>query len=96
MVGFSHYFRPRSGPKSGFAGRRTLCFVALDRSVTYMPGSYTDAPPTMIGWPILRALCEGWDTQNVRGKGLGVEPSYPTLRKEREGWGTRSLVFLGR
>jgi hypothetical protein len=26
-----------------------------------------------------------------RGR-LGVRPDYPTLRKEREGWGTRQLV----
>jgi hypothetical protein len=45
----------------------------------------------MVGCPILRALCEGWDKQNVRGKGLGAVQSYPTLRKEREGWGTRPL-----
>jgi hypothetical protein len=24
--------------------------------------------------------------------GQGVRPDYPTLRKEREGWGTRQLV----
>jgi hypothetical protein len=36
------------------------------------------------GCPILRAFCEGWDKQNVQW--------YPTLRKKREGWGTRMLV----
>jgi hypothetical protein len=31
----------------------------------------TLARQPMVGCPILRALCEGWDKQNVRGKGLG-------------------------
>ena len=40
----------------------------------------------MVGCPILRALCEGWDKQNARGRASGAEQGYPTLRKEREGW----------
>ena len=31
----------------------------------------TLARQPMVGCPILRALCGGWDKQNVRGKGLG-------------------------
>ena len=30
-------------------------------------------------------------TLNVRGGVLGAEQWYPTLRKKREGWGTRAL-----
>jgi hypothetical protein len=48
------------------------------------------------GCPILRALCEGWDKQDVRGRVSGAELWYPTLREEREGWGTRSLILRGR
>jgi hypothetical protein len=29
------------------------------------------------------------------GEGLRVESRYPTLRKKREGWGTRTSVFQG-
>jgi hypothetical protein len=46
----------------------------------------------MFGCPILRALREEWDSTAVR---LGPSPAhsaYPTLRKEREGWGTRTLI----
>jgi len=46
----------------------------------------------MVGCPILRALCEGWDKRNVRERVSGSERLCPTLRKEREGWGTRLLV----
>jgi hypothetical protein len=35
------------------------------------PCPTTLARQPMVGCPILRALCEGWDKQNVRGKGLG-------------------------
>ena len=49
--------------------------------------------PPMLGCPILRALGEGWDKQNLRGRPSGEEPWYPTLRQEREGWGTRALGF---
>jgi hypothetical protein len=44
-----------------------------------------------LGWPILRALCEGWDKQDVRGRASGAEQRYPTLRKQREGWATREF-----
>ena len=46
----------------------------------------------MIGRPSLHVLDAGWDKQNMRGRASGVERWYPTLRQEREGWGTRSLV----
>jgi hypothetical protein len=49
--------------------------------------------PLMIGCPILRALGEGWDKQNLRGRSSGAEPWYPTLRKKHEGWVTRALVM---
>jgi hypothetical protein len=48
--------------------------------------------PPKTGCPILRALCEGWDKQNLRGRSSLAEPWCSTLRKKREGWGTRSLV----
>jgi hypothetical protein len=46
------------------------------------------------GCPILRAFCEGWDATAFNSRIL--EPNgriwlrfmVPTLRKEREGWGT--------
>jgi hypothetical protein len=41
------------------------------------------------GCPILRAFCEGWDTTN-----LIPTVAYPTLCKERKGWGTRLFVVL--
>ena len=48
----------------------------------------------MIGCPILRALCEGWDTTALHPEALHPHISaYPTLRKVREGWGTRSSVI---
>jgi len=40
----------------------------------------------MFGCPILR---EGWDDQNLRGRALEDRQWYPTLGKEREGWGAR-------
>jgi hypothetical protein len=46
----------------------------------------------MLGCPILRVVCEGWDKQNVRGRLSGAEQWYPTLRQEREGWGTRASI----
>ena len=48
--------------------------------------------PQMIGCPILRARCEGRDKQSERGRASGAEQWYPTLRRQREGWGTRSFV----
>jgi hypothetical protein len=44
-------------------------------------------PPPMIGCPILRALGEGWDKQNLRGKGLGGRAvvSHPSPRARRMG-----------
>jgi hypothetical protein len=45
-----------------------------------------------IGFLILRAFREGWDGQKLRGSASGEEQWNPTLRKEREGWGTRSFV----
>ena len=45
-----------------------------------------------IGCPILRAFCEGWDKQKLRGWAWGEEPWHPTLRRKREGWDTRSFV----
>src|SRR5271170_5501922 len=44
------------------------------------------------GCPILRAFCEGWDKQTLRGRASGEEQWHPTLRQRREGWGTRSFV----
>ena len=41
------------------------------------------------GCPILRAFCEGWDTTN-----LDTDVAYPTLCKERKGWGTRLFAVL--
>jgi hypothetical protein len=46
----------------------------------------------MFGCPILRALGEGWDKQDVRGRASGAEQWYPIRRKKREGWGTRTSV----
>ena len=41
------------------------------------------------GCPILRAFCEGWD-QQISTQAF----AYPTLCKERKGWGTRLFVVL--
>jgi hypothetical protein len=49
-------------------------------------------PKLMIGCRILRALCEGWDTTALNPKLFPADSAYPTLRKVREGCGTRSLV----
>jgi hypothetical protein len=38
---------------------------------------------------VLRAFCEGWDSRI-----LIQTFAYPTLCKERKGWGTRRLVAL--
>ena len=45
-----------------------------------------------IGCPILHTFCEGWDKQKLRGRASGEEKWHPTLRQQREGWGTRSFV----
>jgi len=50
------------------------------------------ALPQRIGCPILRVFCEGWEKQKFRRRASGEEQWHPTLRKEREGWGTRSFV----
>jgi hypothetical protein len=39
--------------------------------------------------PILCVLCKGWDTRTFVSRFVD-----PTLRKMREGWGTRRLVAL--
>jgi hypothetical protein len=50
------------------------------------------------GCPILRVLCEGWDTQLSTCCTLGPNRHIslrfvvPTLRQKREGWATRSSV----
>jgi hypothetical protein len=46
----------------------------------------------MVGYPILRALGEGWDTTALHPKLFPASSAYPTLRQQREGWGTRALV----
>ena len=47
----------------------------------------------MIECPILRAVGEGWDKQNVQGKGLGCRVVVSHISpKTSEMWGTRSLV----
>jgi hypothetical protein len=46
----------------------------------------------MTGCPILRVFCEGWDTTALPPRPFPRIFCYPTLRKKREGWGTRSPV----
>jgi hypothetical protein len=41
------------------------------------------------GCPILRVFCEGWDPPAIYGKKAASRSADPTLRKKREGWGTR-------
>jgi hypothetical protein len=48
--------------------------------------------PQSIGCPILRVFCEGWGKQKFRGRVSGGEQWHPTLRQQREGWGTRYFV----
>src|ERR1700677_2966196 len=36
-------------------------------------GCFLFSQSQKIGWPILRVLGEGWDEQNMRGKGFGLE-----------------------
>jgi len=45
------------------------------------------ADPLVDRVPILRVLCEGWDKQNLRGKGLGCRAvvSHPSQRTRRMG-----------
>jgi len=51
-------------------------------------GLRQEAPPTS-GCPILRVLCEGWDPR------ISIPTfAYPTLCKERKGWGTRRFMAL--
>ena len=40
------------------------------------------ALPQRIGCPILRAFCEGWDKQTLRGRASGEEQWHPILRKK--------------
>jgi hypothetical protein len=42
---------------------------------------------TNVGCPILCVLGKGWDTRKLVSTLVD-----PTLRKKREGWGTRTLV----
>jgi serine/threonine protein kinase len=46
----------------------------------------------VFGCPILRAFCERWDTTALPPRPFPRTFCYPTLRKKREGWGTRSPV----
>jgi len=62
---------------------RTFTPVALFRGLSPLSGKRSGAPSF--------ALCEGWDKENVRGRASGAEQWHPTLRKEREGWGTRTF-----
>ena len=41
------------------------------------------------GCPILRAVCEGWDTKNLD---TGRRLSHPL--QKRKGWGTRLFVVI--
>jgi hypothetical protein len=50
------------------------------------------ALPQRIGCPILRVFCEGWDATAPRPRPFPATSAYPTLRRKREGWGTRSFV----
>ena len=54
------------------------------------------AQPPRIGCPILRAFCEGWEEQKLRGRASAEEQWHPTLRQQREGWGTRSFCSVAR
>jgi peptidyl-prolyl cis-trans isomerase SurA len=49
---------------------------------------------TMIGRPILRVFCEGWDTTALTPRPFPAHSAYPTLRKKREGWGTRLSTLV--
>jgi hypothetical protein len=49
--------------------------------------------PDHAGRPILRAFCEGWEPRRCPASFQPFE--YPTLRKKREGWGTRVFVAAG-
>jgi hypothetical protein len=51
------------------------------------PGVFGLSPTLIVGCPILRALCEGWDEQNVRGTGprLRAVVSHPSQRARRMG-----------
>ena len=42
--------------------------------------------------PILRAICEGGEQNHLHFSGSSSVAGCPTLRKKREGWGTRSFV----
>jgi hypothetical protein len=70
-------------------------FVFKDLDSAYELRGWTKtvflALPERIGCPILRAFCEGWDKQALRGSASGEERWHPTLRQQREGWGTRSF-----
>src|SRR5580658_9567708 len=54
------------------------------------------AQSPMFGCPILRVLCEGWDTTVLPAKLFPAHSAFPTLRKEREGWGTRRFLVAER
>jgi hypothetical protein len=45
-----------------------------------------------IGCPILRAIGEGWDATALHPRPFPATSAYPTLRRKREGWGTRSFA----
>jgi hypothetical protein len=49
------------------------------------------AVPRRVGCPILRAVGEGWDVTAIHPRSFPAASAYPTLRRKREGWGTRSL-----
>ena len=76
------------GTVSGRVDRRSLHCASLRSQRRNTPAS-----PPKLGCPILRVVGEGWDKQNLRGKGFGGRAVVSHISpKTSEMWGTRAWV----
>ena len=70
-----------------------LRVVALRKSIRLSEKKRFHPSTPMLGCPILRVVGEGWDKQNLRGKGFGGRAVVSHIsQKTSEMWGTRALV----
>jgi hypothetical protein len=81
-----------SRPGTDVPGYRLCLKPESSQRITAQSKTVFLALSQRIGCPILRALCEGWDATALHPRPFSETSAYPTLRRKREGWGTRSPV----
>ena len=74
---------PVSSGRQLYGLRKSSVFTAQSKTVFL-------ALPQRIGCPILRVVCEGWDSTALNPRPFPETSAYPTLRRKREGWASHS------